>query len=102
LSKVRVLSAKEERKAETPEEIEKLVEKAKKDLAKVRYITPFKLSQRYGISYGSAKKILKRLEEEGVLVRYSGTRRSPIYVPVGKEPAFKTIGVGVRVGERST
>jgi len=96
-----VSARKEELKAETLEEAKALIERAKKDLAKVRYITPFKLSQRYGINMSLAKKILRVLEEEGVLVRYSGTRRSPIYVPVGRQPAFKTIGVGVRVGERS-
>jgi len=96
-----VSSKREELKVETLEEASKLVGRARKELVKARYITPFKLAQRYGISIGLAKKILKKLEEEGILIRYSGTRRSPIYVPKGKEPAFKTIGVGVRVGEKN-
>ncbi len=94
-------SKKEELKAETLEEAGKLVERARKELVKTKYMTPFKLAQRYGINIGLARKILKMLEDEGILVKYSGTRRSPIYVPKGKEPAFKSIGVGVRVGEKS-
>ena len=78
---------------------EGLLAKARRELARGRYYTPFKVAQRYGVTITVARKILKILEEEGVLVRYSGTRRSPIYVPKDRVPAFKSLGVGVRSGK---
>jgi len=79
---------------------EGLLERARKELARGRYHTPFKVAQRYGVTISVAKKILNILEKEGVLVRYSGTRRTPIYVPKDRVPAFKSLGVGVRSSSR--
>ncbi len=75
---------------------EDVLERAKRELARGRYHTPYRVAQRYGITISAAKKILEALVREGVLVRYSGTRRTPIYLPKDRVPAFKTIGVGVR------
>ncbi|MMZ63608.1 30S ribosomal protein S25e [compost metagenome] len=74
---------------------EGLLAKARRELARGRFHTPYRVAQRYGVTISVAKKILNILEKEGILVRYSGTRRSPIYVPRDRLPAFKTIGVGV-------
>jgi small subunit ribosomal protein S25e len=79
---------------------EELVEKVKGDLRRERYLTPFKVAQRYDVSISTAKRILKALEKDGLLVRVGGTRRSPIFVPKGKELAFESLSVGVRAGER--
>jgi small subunit ribosomal protein S25e len=77
-----------------------LIERAKRDLRRESHLTPFRLAQRYDVTISVAKKILKILEEEGLIVRVGGTRRSPIYVPKGKELAFESLSVGVRSGER--
>jgi len=79
---------------------EELVEKARGDLRRESHLTPFTLAQRYDVTISVAKKILRILEEEGLIVRVGGTRRSPIYVPKGKELAFESLSVGVRSGER--
>ncbi len=78
---------------------EGLLQKARRELSRGRYHTPYRVAQRYGVTISIAKRILRILEEEGVLVRYSGTRRTPIYLPRDRVPKFKTIGVGVRTGE---
>jgi len=79
---------------------EEILSKVRGDLRRERYLTPFKVAQRYDVSVSTAKRILKALEEEGLLRRVGGTRRTPIYVPKGKELAFETVNVGVRAGER--
>ena len=93
------MSARDKERILTFEQAEALVERARSDVQKMDYITPFKLAQRYNITVSIAKKILKKLEEEGVIVRYSGTRRSPIYVSKDKLPSFRSLGVGVRHGK---
>ncbi len=77
-----------------------LLERAKKDLRRESHLTPLRLAQRYDVSISTAKRILKALEEEGLVVRVGGTRRTPIYVPKGKELAFESLNVGVRSGEK--
>jgi len=76
----------------------KLLERAKKEVPKMKYVTPYRLSKRYDITFSMAKKILRILESEGLIVRYSGTRRTPIYVPASKEVKVKVSGVGVKSG----
>lgn len=93
------MSARDKERILTFEQAEALVKRARNDVQKMDYITPFKLAQRYNVTVSIAKKILKKLEEEGIIVRYSGTRRSPIYVPKDKLPSFKSLGVGVRHGK---
>ncbi len=65
---------------------ESLVEQARRELSRERWITPYKVASRYGIKVSLAKKLLKRLEEEGVLVLFSKSRRSSIYVPRERAP----------------
>ncbi len=77
-----------------------VLEKLRRDLRRESYLTPFKVSQRYDVNVTIAKKMLKILEAEGLIVRVGGTRRTPIYVPKGKELAFESLNVGVRTGER--
>lgn len=73
-----------------------LLERARRELARGKFHTPYRVAQRYNVSISVARRILNILEKEGVLVRYSGTRRTPIYVPKDRVPAFKTLGTGVR------
>ena len=65
---------------------EELVERAKRDFRREKYLTPFRVHQKYSISLTTARKLLKKLEEEGVLVKFTANRRSPIYVPREKAP----------------
>ncbi len=63
-----------------------LVERAKRDIKREKYLTPFKVHQKYNISLSTARKLLRALEEEGVLVKFSANRRSPVYVPTESAP----------------
>jgi len=76
------VKAKEEKKQISAFEISpELLAKAKKDLAKVNYITPSKLASNYSIAISTARKLLKELQKEGILALYSPSRRNPIYIP---------------------
>lgn len=61
-----------------------LLERAKKDLKREKYLTPLKLSQKYNVTLSTARKILRALEEEGLIVKFGASRRAPVYVPADK------------------
>ncbi len=63
-----------------------LLDRAKRDLRKEKYITPYRLSQKYNVTLSTARKIINALVEEGLIVKFGGTRRTPIYVPKDKAP----------------
>ncbi|MCE4602915.1 MAG: 30S ribosomal protein S25e [Desulfurococcales archaeon] len=65
---------------------EELLKRARRDLARESYVTPFKVSQRYNVTISTARKVLRMLEEEGTLVLFTPNRRSPVYVPKDKLP----------------
>lgn len=58
-----------------------LIDKARVELAKEKFVTPFRVAQRYGVKVSTARRLLRILVEEGVLTLLSGNRRSRIYVP---------------------
>lgn len=58
-----------------------LIEKARRDVVKEKYLTPFRVAQKYSIKVSAARRLLKILADEGVITLYSGSRRTPIYVP---------------------
>ncbi|MEM0340669.1 MAG: hypothetical protein QXN05_00645 [Acidilobaceae archaeon] len=62
----------------TPE----IVEKAMKELPKEVVVTPFKASQKLGVKISTAKRVLKKLKEMGLLKPVGGSRRAKLYVPV--------------------
>lgn len=64
-----------------------LLERARRDAKRERYLTPWTVSQKYNVSLSTARKLLRMLEEEGVIVRFSGSRRAPVYLP--KEKALE-------------
>lgn len=47
-----------------------------------KYLTPFSLSERYGIRLSIAKNILRRFYGQGVIKRVAGTNRISIYAPI--------------------
>jgi small subunit ribosomal protein S25e len=65
---------------------QELLERARRDVKREKYLTPFKVHQKYNVSLSTARKLLKTLEEEGVLVKFTANRRSPVYVPKEKAP----------------
>ncbi|MEB3773735.1 MAG: 30S ribosomal protein S25e [Desulfurococcales archaeon] len=65
---------------------QELINRAKRDLVREQYLTPFKVAQRYNVTISTARKVLKMLEAEGVLVLFTPNRRSPVYVPRDKVP----------------
>ena len=58
-----------------------LLSRAEKDLVREAYMTPYTVAQKYNVTISTARKLLKMLEEKGVLKLYSKSRRSPVYVP---------------------
>jgi len=61
---------------------EDLYRRAKREVLNEKAVTPFTLAQKLGISISASKRILKRLEDEGVVKLYSPGKRCPVYVPV--------------------
>lgn len=53
-----------------------------KEISKASYITPYLLHSQYGLKISEAKRVLRALEEQGLLKLVSGNRRVRIYVPV--------------------
>lgn len=60
---------------------EELLDAARRELSRERWITPYKASQKLGIKISLAKRVLRILEEEGLIELKNKNRRSPIYVP---------------------
>ena len=63
-----------------------LIEQARRELGREKWITPYKVASRYGIKVSLAKKLLRTLEREGLIVLFSRNRRSPVYVPKERAP----------------
>ncbi|MEZ0290389.1 MAG: 30S ribosomal protein S25e [Sulfolobales archaeon] len=59
-----------------------LIERARKELASIRAITPYVVKDKLGVSYSTAKQILRYLESERLISLYSSSRRIKIYVPL--------------------
>lgn len=57
-----------------------LIEKARVELVKEKFLTPFRVAQRYGVKISTARRLLRILAEEGLLVLVAGNRRSRVYV----------------------
>ncbi|AFZ70867.1 ribosomal protein S25 [Caldisphaera lagunensis DSM 15908] len=73
--------AKEEKKQTSAfDASSELISRVKKDLAKLNYVTPYKVANSYNVALSTARRILKELEKEGVLVLYSPSRRNPVYI----------------------
>jgi small subunit ribosomal protein S25e len=57
-----------------------LINKARVELVKEKFLTPFRVAQRYGVKISTARRLLRILAEEGLLVLVAGNRRSRVYV----------------------
>ncbi|MEM1872966.1 MAG: hypothetical protein QXS85_03975 [Acidilobaceae archaeon] len=61
----------------TPE----LLERASRELLKEPVVTPFRAAQKLGVKVSTARRLLARLAESGLLKPAGGTRRARLYVP---------------------
>lgn len=52
------------------------------EVKRLKYVTPYLLASKFSIKVSRAKKILRQLENEGILKYIDGNRRVRIYVPV--------------------
>ncbi len=57
----------------------KLMEQIRKEVPKSKYITPQLMAMRYNIRVSVARKLLKQLLEEGLVVYVDGNSRLRIY-----------------------
>ncbi|MEB3780280.1 MAG: hypothetical protein GSR85_08640 [Desulfurococcales archaeon] len=70
-----------------------LVERARRELVRDRYLTPFRVAQRYNVTLSTARKLLKILEDEGLIVLFTPNRRSPLYLPKDRVPKAPPRGI---------
>lgn len=59
---------------------ENLLRQAEREIKNVKLITPYRLSQKLGISISIAKRVLRELEKNGKVKLYSPGKRDPIYI----------------------
>lgn len=59
---------------------EGLYKRIAREIKREKYVTPSMLADKYSMTISLAKKVLRRLEREGVLELYAPNRRAPIYL----------------------
>jgi small subunit ribosomal protein S25e len=59
----------------------KVMEQIKKDVPKMKYVTPYQLYSKYNIRYSVCKDILEGMAKQGTLKLTKGSRRIHIYTP---------------------
>jgi ribosomal protein S25 len=57
-----------------------LIEKIKKDLKSFQYLTPLIVTNKYNVSLGVSKRILRKLVEANLIKLVASNPRSPLYV----------------------
>lgn len=56
-----------------------------KDIKGLKYVTPYVLASRLGLKLSRAKRVLRELENRGILVAVDKNSRVPIYAPPSKK-----------------
>jgi small subunit ribosomal protein S25e len=59
---------------------ENLMKRIKREIVREKFVTPYMLAEKYNMTMSLAKKVLRRLEQEGIVELYARSRRAPIYV----------------------
>jgi small subunit ribosomal protein S25e len=73
---------KEIQKATTTAIVEpSVLEQIKKDIPKMKYVTPYQIYSKYNLKYSISKDILKAMAEQGSIKLLRRSRRVEIYVP---------------------
>ncbi|MCR6623776.1 MAG: hypothetical protein NDF58_04365 [archaeon YNP-LCB-024-027] len=57
-----------------------LIEKIKKDLKSFQYLTPLIVTNKYNVSLGLSKRVLRKLAETNQIKLVSNNPRSPLYM----------------------
>jgi ribosomal protein S25 len=57
-----------------------LIEKIKKDLKSFQYLTPLIVTNKYNVSLGLSKRVLRKLAEVNLIKLVASNPRSPLYV----------------------
>jgi len=59
----------------------KVMDQIKKDVPKMKYVTPYQLYSKYNLRYSISKDILESLAKQGCIKLAKSTRRVDMYVP---------------------
>jgi len=59
---------------------EELVKRITKEITREKFVTPYMLAERYNMTVSLARKLLRRLEKEGLVKLHAPSRRAPIYI----------------------
>ncbi len=62
---------------------EQLYKRIAREIQREPFVTPYMLAEKYNMTVSLAKRVLRRLEAEGLVKLYAKSRRAPIYVPTG-------------------
>jgi ribosomal protein S25 len=57
-----------------------LIEKLKKDLKSFQYLTPLIVTNKYNVSLGVSKRVLRKLAEANLIKLVANNPRSPLYM----------------------
>ena len=57
-----------------------VVKRISREIRREQFVTPNMIAERYSMTVSLAKKVLKRLEKEGLVELYAPNRRAPIYI----------------------
>ncbi len=64
---------------------ENVYSRIKKEIVREEFTTPYRVAEKYNMTISLARKVLSRLEREGVVKLYVKNRRTPIYLVVAKK-----------------
>jgi len=59
----------------------KIIDQIKKDVSKMKFVTPYQIYSKYNLKYSISKDILETLSKQGLLKLIKSGRRLDIYVP---------------------
>ncbi len=59
----------------------KILEQIRKDVPKMKYVTPYQIYSKYNLKYSISKDLLKDMVSQGSLKLLMKSRRVEIYVP---------------------
>ncbi len=60
----------------------KIMDQLKKEIPKMKYVTPYQLYSKYNLRYSVCKDILEGMAKQGILKLEKSSRRVRIYTPV--------------------
>jgi small subunit ribosomal protein S25e len=59
----------------------KIMDQLKKEIPKMKYVTPYQLYSKYNLRYSVCKDILEGMAQQGILKLEKSSRRVRIYTP---------------------